>query len=281
MCLSLAAQKRHIFDQCGEEGLKSRGGPSGGGSYTFQGDPHKIFEQFFGGKDPFSAFGNGFSSGAFHTFPFGGDEAMDFAPSGSNVFMGGFGGAKRPRAHQQDPPIEYPLGVTLGELFTGCTKKMKISRKVLNPDGTTATQTKVVTIDIKPGWKAGTKITYPKEGDQAIGRTPADVVFVIQEKPHPTYTRVGNDLHYTASISLNHALSGGSLEVPTIEGGVVSLPLTEVVNPDTCKTIPGHGMPFSKQPDKRGDLVVKFHIHFPQQLSPQVRSRLSRLLPVN
>ena len=170
--------------------------------------------------------------------------------------------------------------MTLEELFTGCTKKMKISRRVLNPDGTTTSQAKVLSIHIKPGWKAETKITYPKEGDQAVGRTPADVVFVIQEKPHLNFARVGNDLQYTANISLNHALCGGSIEVPTFEGGVVSLPLTKVVNPDTHKIIPGHGMPFSKEPDKRGDLIVKFNIHFPQQLLPQTRSQLSKLLPV-
>ena len=289
MCFASAAQKRHIFDQYGEEGLKSKGGPSSGaGSYTFQGDPHRIFEQFFGGRDPFSAFGNGFSSGAFQfggpsmgqAFQFGGQEGMDFTPSGSHPFMSGFAGPKRPRAPQQDPPIEYPLCVTLEELFTGCTKKMKISRRVLNPDGTTTSQAKVLSIDIKPGWKAGTKITYPKEGDQAVGRTPADVAFVIQEKPHLNFARVGNDLQYTANISLNHALCGGSIEVPTIEGGVVSLPLTKVVNPDTRKIIPGHGMPFSKEPDKRGDLIVNFNIHFPQQLSSQTRSQLTKLLPV-
>jgi DnaJ family protein B protein 4 len=284
-------KKKHIFDLHGEEGLKSQRGDGGASSYTFHGDPHKIFEQFFGGRDPFSVFGEGFNSAAFQfgggnastqSFHFGGDEGMDFTPSGASFSArsSAFGGSKRPRAPQQDPPIEYTLCVTLEELFTGCTKKMKISRRVLNPDGTTTSQAKVVSIDIKPGWKAGTKITYPKEGDQAVGRTPADVAFVIQEKPHLNFARVGNDLQYTANISLNHALCGGSIEVPTIEGGVVSLPLTKVVNPDTRKIIPGHGMPFSKEPDKRGDLLVNFNIHFPQQLSPQTRSQLTKLLPV-
>ena len=98
------------------------------------------------------------------TFQFGGQEGMDFTPSGSHPFMSGFAGPKRPRAPQQDPPIEYTLCVTLEELFTGCTKKMKISRRVLNPDGTTTSQAKVLSINIKPGWKAGTKITYLKGG---------------------------------------------------------------------------------------------------------------------
>ena len=207
-------------------------------------------------------------------FQFGGEEGMDFTPGGSGS------GFKRHRGPQQDPAIEHPLGVTLEELFAGCTKKMKISRRVLNPDGTTTPQAKVLTIDIKCGWKPGTKITYSKEGDQAIGRTPADLVFVVQEKPHPNFTRVGNDLHYTANISLNHALCGGLVEVPLIEGGVVPLPLNEVVNPESTRRISGHGMPLSKHPEKRGDLIVKFKIHFPRHLSPAVKGDLFKLLPV-
>ena len=269
--------------------MKSRGGDGGASSYAFHGDPHKMFAQFFGGRDPFSAFGEGLNfqfggdKSSTQSFHFGGEEGMDFTPSGAS-FMGarssGFGGSKRPRAPQQDPPIEYPLCVRLEELLYGCTKKMKISRQVLNSDGTTTPQSKIVTIDVKRGWKAGTKITFAREGDQAIGRTPADVVFVLQEKPHPKFSREGNDLQHTADISLRDALCGELMEVPTIEGGSVHLPLTEVVNPQTVKRIPGHGMPLSKHPDCRGDLVVKFNIKFPLQLTPQCKTELSKLLPV-
>ena len=54
-------------------------------------------------------------------------------------------------------------------------------RKVLNADGvSTRVEDKVLSINVKPGWKSGTKITFPKEGDQHPGRTPADIVFVIK-----------------------------------------------------------------------------------------------------
>lgn len=56
-----------------------------------------------------------------------------------------------------------------------------VFRKVLNADGhSTRVEDKVLTINIKPGWKSGTKITFPKEGDQHPGRVPADIVFVIK-----------------------------------------------------------------------------------------------------
>lgn len=93
--------------------------------------------------------------------------------------------------------------VSLEDLCTGITKKMKITRQVLNPDGrTTRAEEKLLTIEVKPGWKAGTKVTFAREGDQAANTIPADVVFVIRDKPHPIFTRDGADIKYRAKVSL-------------------------------------------------------------------------------
>lgn len=93
--------------------------------------------------------------------------------------------------------------VSLEDLCTGVAKKMKITRQVLNPDGhTTRAEEKLLTIDVKPGWKAGTKVTFAREGDQAPNKIPADVVFVIKDKPHPVFTRDGADIKYRAKVSL-------------------------------------------------------------------------------
>jgi DnaJ-class molecular chaperone len=60
----------------------------------------------------------------------------------------------------------------------------------------------VLTINIKPGWKAGTKITFQREGDQAPHKIPADIVFIIRDKPHQLFHREGSDIKYTAKVSL-------------------------------------------------------------------------------
>jgi len=93
--------------------------------------------------------------------------------------------------------------VSLEDLVTGVTRKMKITRQVLNADGrTTRAEEKLLTIDVKPGWKAGTKVTFAREGDQAPNTIAADVVFVIQDKPHPVFTRDCADIKYRAKVSL-------------------------------------------------------------------------------
>lgn len=44
---------------------------------------------------------------------------------------------------------------------------------MLNDDSmTTSTREKILTINVKRGWKEGTKVTFPKEGDQGPNRVP-------------------------------------------------------------------------------------------------------------
>lgn len=54
-------------------------------------------------------------------------------------------------------------------------------------------------INIKPGWKDGTKITFEREGDELPGVIPADIVFTLQAKPHDRFERDGDDLIYSVS----------------------------------------------------------------------------------
>jgi DnaJ homolog subfamily B member 5 len=96
------------------------------------------------------------------------------------------------------------------------------------PEGELQDDTKELTLTVKPGWKRGTKITFPNEGDEAVGTIPADVVFTVAEVPHPHFQREGPLLVYTARLSLADALTDCVLEVPTLDGRVLSLPCPEV-----------------------------------------------------
>lgn len=108
-----------------------------------------------------------------------------------------------PPRRKQDPAIHHELRVSLEEVFHGCTKRMKISRKRLNPDGRTLrTEDKILTIEIKRGWKEGTKITFPREGDESPNTIPADIVFVIKDKAHAHFRREGSDIVYPVRVSL-------------------------------------------------------------------------------
>ncbi|XP_002732367.1 dnaJ homolog subfamily B member 4-like [Saccoglossus kowalevskii] len=288
-------KKREVYDQYGENGLK--GGVPGASSnenfsYTFSGDPWATFETFFGGSNPFEEMFSGMGSGMGRQEmrmgpgmggPFGvsgfstvGGEPMDVS-DGMGFNMGNF---HQPGRSKQDPAVHHNLNVSLEDICKGCTKKMKISRKVLNADNrTTRMEDKLLEIQVKPGWKEGTKITFPKEGDQHPNRIPADIVFTIKDKPHQIFKRDGSNLLYTAKITLKEALCGTTIKIPALDGRSLRLPVQEVIKPKTKRRISGEGLPFPKQPTRRGDLIVDFDIKFPDHLSDNVKARLSECLP--
>ena len=95
-------------------------------------------------------------------------EAAD--PLSSVLPFGGMFGRATPK---QDTTVEKELYLALEEVYRGCMKKMKISRRVLNDDGhTSSVRDKILTIVVKPGWKEGTRITFPKHGDQEPNNIP-------------------------------------------------------------------------------------------------------------
>ncbi|QQP49498.1 DnaJ protein -like protein 1like [Caligus rogercresseyi] len=122
--------------------------------------------------------------------------AASFNVSGN---PGGFGKTEK---KVQDSPVEHDLFVSLEDIAKGVTKRMKISRRVVSSDGTARKEEKVLTINVKPGWKPGTKITFQREGDQAPNKIPADIIFIIRDKPHKHFTREGSDLKYVCKITL-------------------------------------------------------------------------------
>lgn len=115
-------------------------------------------------------------------------------------------------------------------------------------------------IEIKPGWKKGTKITFSEKGDQKPGVIPSDLVFIIDEKPHSVFKRVGQDLIATQKISLTEASAGYIAHLDTLDGRSLMLAFGSGVSPPYEEVIKGEGMPFSKEPTRKGNLIIKFDI---------------------
>ncbi|XP_051464734.1 dnaJ homolog subfamily B member 13 isoform X2 [Apus apus] len=217
--------KKGIYDKFGEEGLKGGiplefGGENPWSSgYVFHNDPDKVFREFFGGDNPFAEF---------------------FAEDGTELVMP-FGGLRGRGALKQDPPVLRDLHLSLEDLFYGCTKKIKISRR----------------------------------GPNII---PADITFVVQEKPHPRFKRANDDLIYVASIPLGKALTGCSVDVRTLDGRLLNIPINDIVDPKYCKVVPGEGMPLLQDPRSKGNLLIHFNICFPKKLTPEKKMLLRSAL---
>lgn len=67
-------------------------------------------------------------------------------------------------------------------------------------------------------------------------------------------------------------MCGSIIAVPTLDDRTVQVAVNDVVTPDSMKVVPGEGMPISKKPGQRGDLIIKFNIEFPKYLSEKQKS---------
>eukprot|EP00163_Fabomonas_tropica_P012201 TRINITY_DN23476_c0_g1_i1.p1 TRINITY_DN23476_c0_g1~~TRINITY_DN23476_c0_g1_i1.p1 ORF type:complete len:358 (-),score=105.50 TRINITY_DN23476_c0_g1_i1:131-1204(-) len=277
-------KKRQIYDQFGEEGLKGgvpegaagggAGGMPGGFSFHFGGPggqsasfddaaAQEIFRRMFGGGG-FGGRGGFGGSGSSSPEPMDTDDPFAGLFGGMGG-MGGMGGRRAGQRKRKAPPVVHDLSCTLEELYTGCTKKLKVSKKLYDEaSGKLIPTTKVLEVNVKPGWKDGTKITFENEGDEGKNIIPADIVLRLKTKPHARFERQGNDLIHTRSISLTQALTGVTVPVATLDGRQLQVKIDEPISPDYVKVVPGEGMPNQKGGSK-GDLKIKFKIRFPKR----------------
>lgn len=293
------AEKRKLYDQYGEAGLQGGApggaGPAGGQSFHFdQSQAEDIFRQFFGGAagggpgvfftsggpqqqqrqrgaagipGGFGGFGNLFGG-------FGGANAMD---EDEDAFSSGrqFGG--RRAAPPKPVIVKRRLPVTLEELNTGFSKKLKVTKKIQDSStGTIKTITNILTVEGKPGWKSGTKITFPNAGDELDGQPQQDIQFEIEEKSHPVFKREGDDLVTTITVPLVDALCGTTVQVPRLGKSPTPLHCPQITN-DTIRIIGGEGMP--KKHGGHGNLKIKFNIRFPTTLTEEQKEGLRNFLP--
>jgi DnaJ family protein B protein 4 len=283
-------QKRAVYDQYGEDGLKGQvpppgaGGP-GGATYFSTGDgptsfrfntrsADDIFAEFFGNSSPFGGMGGGggMRGGGFSTMFSGNDMFSSFGDAAG----GGGGGSMN--VQRKAPPLENNLPCSLEDLYKGTTRKMKISRDIVDISGKSVKVEEILTINIKPGWKKGTKITFPEKGNEQPGVIPSDIIFIIDEKPHNVFTRDGNDLVTTQRISLADALTGYTVHLTTLDGRNLTIPVTNIISPDYEEVVPREGMPIPKDPTRKGNLRIKFNIKFPARLTTEQKSGIKRLL---
>ncbi|KAJ9677310.1 hypothetical protein PVL29_022351 [Vitis rotundifolia] len=274
-------QKRLIYDLYGEEALKSgqvppppastRGGPQHHNHHpnpSFRFNPRDaddIYEEFFGPD------GSGTGAGG------GGGGRSGVYKDGFFRTSNGDYGSQAPR---KAAPVENLLPCSLEELYKGAKKKMKISRTISDAFGYGKIRTveEILSIDIKPGWKKGTKITFPEKGNQEPGVIPADLIFVVDEKPHLVFKRDGNDLLVDREITLLEALTGKALELKTLDGRILDIQLTDIVKPGYEMVVPNEGMPISKEPSRKGNLRIKFDVKYPSRLTSEQKSDLKRVL---
>ena len=225
----------------GFEGF-GQGGPNAGG--------------FAGGGNPFGGGGArtyrwSSGGGAADGDPFSADDILNDILGG-----GGFGGraSRRGGGQQQQAArggdITASVAVTLEQLVAGQKARVDLPTN------------RTVEVTIPPGTRPGQTIRLKGQGRPGVlGGTPGDALVTVEFVPHPMFRVEGDTLRRDISVTLDEAVLGAKVRVPTLDG-----PVTLTVPPKSsggrALRLKGKGLP--RTGGDRGDLLVTLRIVLPE-----------------
>jgi DnaJ family protein B protein 4 len=191
--------------------------------------------------------GHGFSG--HHGANFAEDIFRDFMKGngggGSGSGFSGFSGFHHGFHGQQNRNSEHAITLPLIDFYNGCKRTVSINDKPFD-------------IEVLPGMKDGTRITY----DNAFQNT--NVIFILKAQPHPAFKRDDNNLSTTVTISGLEATSGFKKQIKFLDGSMVVCEMKGIPDSRHVHTIEGKGMPIRKGGKNIGhgslkvDFIVKF-----------------------
>ncbi|XP_037951377.1 dnaJ homolog subfamily B member 13 [Teleopsis dalmanni] len=254
---------RAIYDRYGETGLLQGVLLPNGyfPPYQYHGDHMKIYQSVFGSYSPYAGI----------------IDAITNPPSLYTSKEYGIG------VRTKDPPEEKIIELDLKEVRFGCVKLMTVYRQEFIDDEQILTEKrkKVLTLEIPPGVTAGTRFTFKEEGDRCHTKIPADIVFIIADKPNERFVRHNHtDLIYTHDIDLCDALVGVNFNIKTLDNRNLKIAINDVIHPYYIKKYIGEGLPkcpksYLQMPKVEktilGDLYVKFNTIFPTYLNNEMK----------
>ncbi len=134
-----------------------------------------------------------------------------------------------------------------------------------------------ITVKIPAGVKDGSKVRVGGKGEPGPGGGPPGDLFIrVHIKPHPVFSRDGDNLVAETPLNYLDAILGGKLKVPTIDGAEATMTIPPGTQGGQTFRLKGKGMPKVKG-GGRGDLLVKVQIEVPKQLDEESKELLKQI----
>jgi DnaJ-class molecular chaperone len=137
---------------------------------------------------------------------------------------------------------------------------------------------KVLNAVIERGMPNGHELVFERASEQSPDSIPGDVILQVKTDKHPRFTRQGNDLHHTMTITLKEALLGFKRSVAQLDGRIIEVVREGVTQYDHVMQIKKEGMPHHDVPSDKGNLFVKFQVVFPNKLTVEQQQKLGEVL---
>ena len=212
-----------------------------------------------GDGNPTSPFGfGGGGGGGFRGQPGGGFESggADFGDIFEGLFGGagrraggggGFGGFGRQAPPQKGANVTYRLAVQF------------VDAAVLAPQRITLQDGKTIDLKLPAGVESGTQMRLTGKGQAGPGGA-GDAIVTREVRAHPFFRRDGDNVLLDLPITLDEAVKGGKVKVPTVDGPVM---LGVTPGATSGKTLRLRGKGFTGKDGQRGDQLVTLQIDVP------------------
>ncbi len=138
-----------------------------------------------------------------------------------------------------------------------------------------------IEVPIPAGIEEGTILKAGGMGaPNPAGGRPGDALLRVQISPHPLFRRKGSTVFVSVPISLDEAVLGGSLKVPTLEG-LVRVRLPPDLGAKAKLKLSGHGVPLDPGNPLagKGDQILELELALPASPDQRLRSFLQSWRP--
>ena len=219
------------------------------GEIDIDGNPANPFSGGFGGS------GGGFGGGGGNMG--GGSDGIDISDLFEGLFGGGrgnstgggagMGGGFGRRPAPKGNNMAYRLKVSLIDAATRAPQRITLA------DG------KTIDLKLPAGVEDGTQMRLGGKGEAGPGGN-GDAIVTIMIEPHSFLRRDGDNLRLDLPITLDEAVNGARLKVPTADGAVM---LSVAPGSSSGKTLRLKEKGFSRKDGSRGDQLVTLEIDLP------------------
>lgn len=264
-------KKRQEYDMMRTYGGGGFGG-MGGESHGFRGRPD-------GGFD-FSTFSGPNSAGASQqgniNFEYGdlGDlfgEMFGGGVKGGPRSSGGFGTRSR-GAPVRGADRTYSMEIDFLDSVKGMTTKIGFES---GPG-----KTEKINVKIPAGVKTGSKIRLAGKGDPSpSGGASGDLFIEVKVRPHPYFSREGDDIYLQLPITIDEAVNGAQIEVPTVDGKL-KMKIPAGTQGGQKLRLKGKGV-VHRHDEGHGDQYVVVQLQLPPDLDKESRNLIEEFAKRN
>ena len=258
-------QKREEYDMMNKNPFMKMGG----GGHPDMGNMDEIFSNLFG-----MHFGGGGMPPMFHMGGFppgmggGGGPNIRIFRNGVPVNIG--------QQMQKPVPIIQTIILNMVQVLEGATIPVDIERWLIEHD-TKMFEKETLYVNIPKGVDDNEIIMLRDKGNILADNCRGDVKLFIKIENNSGFERSGLDLLVHKNITLKESLCGFSFELKYINDKVYTINNTggHIIPPEHRKVIPKLGL---TREEHVGNLIILFHVQFPEKLEPEIIEKLKALL---